>query len=276
MRSRLAGRETDNVSFHATTRVAQQAPPKTARLIVRVCSKAEQARHLLFSQFTLNECKLLCIMPHAACATCPCGVGESLKILRDFRLQFAGALLLCSVWAAGGAPGPRIGPGLHSTIPAGYKVITLKPSGATVSLIALVECPELEGAQQFSQGLNATIVSAQGVTLRQFPQTFSFRVTATLRKTLIESADGTFATQEDPQQFLMKIWFRLKAYDGLEMHEVQPQAVTMIGVPSDIPYDERVYRVAFDVGKVPVTDRFVLEVLSPEGEKLAHFSLALL
>jgi hypothetical protein len=199
-----------------------------------------------------------------------------MKLLRDFRLPFAGAVLLSVLWAAGGTARSRIGPGLHGAMPAGYKVITLKPSGATLSLIGLIECPELEGAQQFSQGLNATIVSAQGVTLRQFPQTFSFRVTASLRKTLIESPDETFVTREDPQQFLMKLWFRLKAYDGLEMHEVQPQAVTMIGVPADIPYDERVYRLAFDVGKVPVTDRFVLEVLSPEGEPLTHFSLALL
>lgn len=199
-----------------------------------------------------------------------------MKALRDFRFWLLGATLAYALWAMGGTLGSGNGPGFHSAIPAGYKVITLKPSGATLSLLGLIECPELEGAQQVSQGLRATIVSAQGVTLKEFPRNFSFRVTASLRKTVIDSADGSVISNEEPQQFLMKLWFRLKVYDGLDMHEVQPQAVTMIGVPAEIAYDERVYRVTFDVGTVPVTDRFVLEVLSPEGETLTHFSFALL
>jgi len=201
----------------------------------------------------------------------------SVKALRGFRFRLIGITLVSALWAVGGTPtNPRIGPGLHGAMPAGYRVVTLKPSGATVAVIGLIECPELEGAQQVSQGLAAKIVSAQGVTLQEFPQNLSFRVTATLRKTLIEPPDGEFATTEDPQEFLMKLWFRLKVYDGLEMHEIQPQSVTMIGVPPDIPYDERVYRVTYDVGKLPVTDRLILEVLSPEGEKLMHFAVALL
>jgi hypothetical protein len=187
-----------------------------------------------------------------------------------------GMTLPAALCAAAGKPGSGNGPAFHAAMPAGYKVITLKPSGATLSLIGLIECPELEGAQQFSQGLNATVVSANGVTLKEFPRTFSFRVTATLRKTLIEGPDDAATTAEDPQKFLMKIWFRLKVYDGLEMHEVQPQAVTMIGVPAEIDYDERVFRVSFDIGRVPVTDRVVLEISSPEGEPLGHFSFALL
>ena len=50
----------------------------------------------------------------------------------------------------------------------------------------------------------------------------------------------------------------------------------MIGVPADVPYDERVYRVNFDLpDNEPVTERFVLEVIRPRGERLArlHFSL---
>jgi hypothetical protein len=50
----------------------------------------------------------------------------------------------------------------------------------------------------------------------------------------------------------------------------------MIGVPAEIESDERVFRVSFDVGEVPVTDRMVLEVTTPEGEDLTHFPFGLL
>jgi hypothetical protein len=213
---------------------------------------------------------------HAAAALCQQWLGDFVKMFRIRRFHLAGLILACALWGLGGTVSSRIGPGFHSTIPAGYTVVTLKPSGATLSILGLIECPELEGAQQVSEGLNAKVVSAQGMPLRQFPRNFSFRVTASLRKTLIEPSEESVTTQEDPQQFLMKLWFRLKAHDGLEVREIQPQSVTMIGVPAEITYDERVFRVAFDVGNLPVTDRLVLEVLSPEGDTLAHFTFALL
>jgi len=50
----------------------------------------------------------------------------------------------------------------------------------------------------------------------------------------------------------------------------------MIGIPADVPADERVYRIGVSVGDMPVIDRFVLEVLSPEGEVLTHFPFTLL
>jgi hypothetical protein len=50
----------------------------------------------------------------------------------------------------------------------------------------------------------------------------------------------------------------------------------MIGVPADVPYDERVYRINFALDKLPITDRCVLEVLSPTGERLTKFHFDLL
>jgi hypothetical protein len=168
------------------------------------------------------------------------------------------------------------GPGLHAATPAGYSVIQLNPSGAHLSLLALVECPEIEGAQHVSGGLNATILSADGVPLKHFPRDFSFRITATLRKTVLDPPESTIVTGEDPRQFLLKLGFRLKIYDGLDMREVKPKTVTLIGVPADIASDERVFRLTFDVGELPLSDRLVLEALSPQGENLTHFCFALL
>jgi hypothetical protein len=62
----------------------------------------------------------------------------------------------------------------------------------------------------------------------------------------------------------------------LQMREIQPDSVEMIGVPADIAYDERIYRVRFNVDQLPVTDRCVLEVLLPDGERLTRFHFDLL
>jgi hypothetical protein len=175
-----------------------------------------------------------------------------------------------------GRVGFRADPGFHATMPAGTFVVQLKPSGATVSLMGLIECPEIEGAQHVSEGLRSKVVTPAGVALRQFPRHFSFRITASLRKLLIDAPDHILTTSDDPQSFLLKLGFRLKVYDGLDVHEVAPDSVTLIGVPAEIAYDERVFRVSFDVGQIPVTDRVILEVTSPEGEDVTHFSFGLL
>lgn len=165
----------------------------------------------------------------------------------------------------------------YSTItPAGYEVITLKPSGAIVAVLGLIECPEVEGARHVAEGLQSRIVSAAGAPLAFFPRRFNFRVTATLRKTILEEASRSVATAEDPRQFILHLGFRLMVYNALEKQVLAPQAVEQVGMPDDIAYDERVFRVTFDVGKLPITDRFVLEVSSPEGERLARFHFELL
>lgn len=185
--------------------------------------------------------------------------------------------VLVSAMAAVAGPGQlETGPGFHSAMPAGYVVVRLEPSGANVAVLGLIECPEMEGARHVSEGLNSKIVAADGVPLKHFPHQFSFRITVSLRKTLLDGPSETVMTQDDPRQFLLKLGFKLKIYHGLETHEVLPQSVKLIGVPADIPYDERVFRVSFEVGNLPVSDRMVLQVLSPEDELLTHFSFGLL
>ena len=164
----------------------------------------------------------------------------------------------------------------RSTIPAGFQIVRLQPSGAVLSLLGLVECPEIDGAQQISQGLDSRIMLADGVQLRRFPRHFSFRVTASLRKTIVDGPSAVLNIAQDPAELLLGLKFKLRDYNGLAATEVNPESVSMIGVPADIPYDERVFRVSFDVGDRPVTDRFVLEVESPDGEKLGRFAFGLL
>jgi len=177
---------------------------------------------------------------------------------------------------AGSAAGFRDNPGLHSATPAGYDVIALRPSGANLSLMGLIECPELEGAQQVSEGTKAKVVSANGERINKFPSHFSFRITATLRKIILEKPISSVNVPDDPYDLLLKLKFRIKAYHGLEMREITPESVELIGMPASVRYDERVYRISVNLGDAPITDRVVIDVLTPEGKFITHFPFTVL
>jgi hypothetical protein len=166
---------------------------------------------------------------------------------------------------------PKQTSGIHSNMPAGYDVIVLLPSKAVLSLIGLIECPELEGAQHVAEGTHKRLVSSEGETIKEFPQRFSFRITASLRKVFLEEPKISVDVADDPQQLLLKLKFRIRAYNGLDVREIQPQSIEMIGMPADVPYDERVYRINIDAGNLPITDRLVVEIFSPQDKLLTHF-----
>jgi hypothetical protein len=76
--------------------------------------------------------------------------------------------------------------------------------------------------------------------------------------------------------YLLNLRFELKVFAGLRKRELQPLAVKLIGVPADLPYDERIYRVSFELPNIPVEERIVLNVMTPSGECLSKFHLDLL
>jgi hypothetical protein len=193
-------------------------------------------------------------------------------------ITLSGLLLIVAGFgvAAVARNSPKPLPGMRSNLPAGYDVIVLKPSKATLSLIGLIECPELEGAQHVAEGSHRRLVSADGTTVKQFPQRFSFRITASLRKIFIEGPGTSVDVAGDPHELLLKLKFRVRAYQGLESREIVPQSIEMIGMPADVPSDERVYRINIDTGNLPIADRVVIEIFSPQGELLTHFPFILL
>lgn len=186
-------------------------------------------------------------------------------------LFFAGASVTC--WPTSPS---QFGQKMRATTPAGYEVIQLQPSGAVLSILGLVECPAIEGAEQVSRGLKSHVLLPDGAQLQEFPRHFSFRVTASLRRTVLDPPAKSLSLSQDPEQILLGLKFKLRAYHALESTPIFPESVSMIGVPADIPYDERVFRVNFDVGDRAVADRFVLEVYSADGDWLGRFPFELL
>jgi hypothetical protein len=193
--------------------------------------------------------------------------------MTSHRIARSGVLAIVAAFGLAAIAGnaPRGGSGMRPAMPAGYDVVILKPSGANLVLMGLIECPELEGAQSVSEGVNKKLVSADGDTIRHFPQRFSFRITASLRKMLMDRPVASVDVSDEPHELLLNLKFRIRAYSGLENHEIVPESVEMIGMPADVPYDERVYRVNLNNVNLPITGRLVVEVRTPQGELLTHF-----
>jgi len=197
---------------------------------------------------------------------------ERVQSMKSHRIARSGALVvILAAFGLAAIAGNAPRGGMHPTMPAGYDVLVLKPSGANLSLMGLIECPELEGAQSVSQGSNKKLVSADGETIRHFPQRFSFRITASLRKMLIDQPVASVDVSDEPHELLLNLKFRIRAYNALEAHEIVPESVEMIGMPADVPYDERVYRIDLNNVDLPITARLVVEIRTPQGELLTHF-----
>ena len=198
--------------------------------------------------------------------------------MKTHRIVRSGALAIIAAFGLAAIAGtaPRGGTGMHPTLPAGYDVLVLKPSGVNLALIGLIECPELEGAQSVLEGTHKKLISADGDTIRHFPKRFSFRITASLRKMLIDQPVASVNVGDEPHQLLLNLKFRIRAYNALESHEIVPESVEMIGMPADVPYDERVYRINLNNVDLPTTARLVVEIRTRRGELLTHFPFSLL
>jgi hypothetical protein len=81
---------------------------------------------------------------------------------------------------------------------------------------------------------------------------------------------------DDVNAWLKSLSFRLKIFNGLQSREVEPSSIQHLGMPVDVPYDERIYQISFDLDDVPPTDRLVLEIFSPDGTRVSRFHLELL
>lgn len=143
--------------------------------------------------------------------------------------------------------------------------------------MATAESPMFEGWRRVIRNHHSIVLDASGTPVRFFPQTLKFRVTASTRSDRLMPFDKPDPIEgSDARAWLKQLSFRLKIFHGLDAHEVEPAAITNLGMPPDIPYDERIYEVSFDLKDMPATDRLVLEVFSPDGERVGRFHLELL
>ncbi len=204
-----------------------------------------------------------------------------LHVCKSLRVNGLVVTLFClggSGLAAAPAPqSPQAELQFHSNVPMGAEGFLLKPAARPFYLFATAQNAGFEGMHQVHVAGQAVLLDGQGHQVDHYPETLSFRVTASVwREKLLDVALFPVDAGMDTNDYLLNLRFRLLIFRGLHVQAVEPSAVTPIGMPAEVPYDERIYGLTFNLGRVPIQDRIVLEVLSPEGERLCKFHLELL
>jgi hypothetical protein len=161
----------------------------------------------------------------------------------------------------------------HSVIPLGSDNLLLLPAKLPMFLMVSAESPEFEGWREVDQGARRTIYAANGAAVRNYPASVTFRVTASTKIVSPDESPYPVACHENVNNYLLRLRFRLKVFRGLQYIVLQPETVRLIGVPPDVNYDERIYRVKFTLPDLPLENRLMFEVLSPRGERISKFHL---
>lgn len=180
-------------------------------------------------------------------------------------------VLVCA--AADGPPPQQTEFVFHSVVPLGADGLRFRDARQTMYLLASATNPQFEGWRRVVEHGRRMVLDVNGAPVRFFPDTISFRVTASTELKLLDVQQWPATAGQDMNLYLAGLRFRLRIFHGLSMRVVQPENVEMIGVPADVAYNERIYRVAFHAGRIPMSDRIVLEVLSPQGQRISRFHL---
>ncbi len=187
--------------------------------------------------------------------------------------------LLCSTLAAAPA-GPQQAvrdAALHARFPLGIQSFFVRPARRNLYLFSTAISPHFEGWREIDKEGHRTVVAPDDSRVEYWPATLQFRVTATLMPDDLQEIDREFldlASDTDLNSYLLGLHFRMRVFHGLEVTSVEPDAVDMLGMPADVPYDERVWRASFTLPRsFPIDDRIVLEVIDPHGERLCKFHL---
>lgn len=174
-------------------------------------------------------------------------------------------------------PSPMWEREFHSVMPLGSDSFVLGGSKASILLVATAISPEMEGWKKRAQDGSWFLYARDGSRAHTYPRQLQFRVTASqLERAMADYDPLDVESSLSVNDYLLGLRFQIKIFHGLHVQLVEPADIHMLGVPADIPYNERIYRLSFRLPPIPVQDRLVLEVLSPEGVRLARFHFELL
>ncbi len=165
----------------------------------------------------------------------------------------------------------------HALIPLGAEAYDVQGQDwkGVMTLLASAESPGFEGISRRSVDSRDILFLPDGRRLERYPSKISFRLTASYRSRFAETSPFPIAAEGQQNDYLLNLKFRIVVFDGLRQSIVQPEAVEMIGVPGELSYDERIYRVSVDLAKVPLRDRVVFEVHDANGGRICKFHLDL-
>lgn len=195
------------------------------------------------------------------------------------RCLFVALIALASASTLNGAPRSKtkavtddfVGE-YRSIIPLGIQAYELHPERRPFYVMASATGADFDGWRVLGGDYHRYIVGRDGTRVSRYPNHIVFRVSAGARdRSLMSSRRDVVTSAYDMNRLLLGLQFRLKLFRGLQARAVKPQFVRQIGAPAETPLEERIYLVGFDLPDVPISDRMVLEVLEPDGERISKF-----
>ncbi|MCU1286670.1 MAG: hypothetical protein JWO13_3020 [Acidobacteriales bacterium] len=174
------------------------------------------------------------------------------------------------------AQNPDDGTQLHAAMPLGGDSIILQPAKRRLNMLATVECKDFENIKLVGTGGTKKVLDTDGNPVKQYPPELGVRFTVGSRTVSQEPTPNTVEATTDVDHFQSNLQFRLKVFHGIHATVLEPTEMKMIGIPADIPADERIYHLTFKLPDVPVEDRIMFEVLDENGTRVAKFHLQLM
>jgi hypothetical protein len=160
--------------------------------------------------------------------------------------------------------------------PLGSENLLLRPRKQQFSILASLESPQLAQWQLITTPDEKKYVrGVDGKEVKYYPGELDFRVTAGTR-TRLAMSPLDYRTDLSAVDLPAALHFRLKIFHGMDVRTLEPVSARIIGVPTDTPYPERIFRITFQLPKVPVEDRMSLEILDDKGERVTKFGFQLL
>lgn len=150
------------------------------------------------------------------------------------------------------------------------------PSGEKLTFLATWIAPELTKFERVDSANGSYVRDANGKRVTRYPDKMTLRVTVGNRTEVSNGKPLDFDSKLSAQELASSLHFRLRVYEGLEYRLLEPITSKVIGVPKDIPYNERIYLIEFSLKDVPIEDRLVIEALDPEDTRVTRFSVSMI
>lgn len=160
--------------------------------------------------------------------------------------------------------------------PLGTDALLLQPAKKLISMLLTLDCKALDDARVVEKGSRKFVITPEGTELLTYPSELKFRFTVGSRTVLGEKDPLEVQTSSTPEEFETHLHFRLKVFHGVDTQTVVPVESKIVGVPPEMPYDERIYRISFKLPEIPAGDRMMFEVLDDSGARVAKFHLQLM
>jgi hypothetical protein len=160
---------------------------------------------------------------------------------------------------------------LRKITPLGGDTIKLVPENRVLSFMCSAESDKLKDSRVLNVEGKKVVQDSKGNEISNYPDDLAFRFTISSIVPRVEKEPLSYETKVGSGEFMAGIRFKLHRFEGMDDKEYDPTSAELIGVPRNVPYNERIYKVKFNTAQFSIDDRLMLEVIAADGSRLGKF-----